>query len=216
MALFTPRSLTEMIEVPLNLCGVSGFGPFLIDVHWGWGNIKYDCKNPFCQSYACLLKCWIFHYQILQGKSNSSCHEYVKESQIRPEVCYLHRLWFALHINTWFPKSRPWCTLLLPAKHKQESPSSCGDTSWRCIMLFSQETLKMRCFWKYSWAIRAAGTSGATSVLGNCFKVGWLHADYLMWMNPERVYQNCACSYLESAIGTYQRHAKDHSSLSLM
>lgn len=92
MAVFTPRSLTEMIEVPLNLCGVSGFGPFLIDMHWGWENMKYDRKHPFCQSYACLLKRRIFHYQVLQRKSNSSCHEYVKESQIRPEVCYLYWL----------------------------------------------------------------------------------------------------------------------------
>lgn len=38
-------------------------------------------------------------------------------------------------------------------------------------------------FLKHSGAIRVTGTSEATSVLGKCSEVGWLHADCLMGMN---------------------------------
>lgn len=84
------------------------------------------------------------------------------------------------------------CRLLQPAKREPKFPSACRDRSCRCNMLFfffffpGRYCLhsKIKCTWKISWAIRATGSSRATSMLGTCLDAGWLYANCQMGMNP--------------------------------
>lgn len=105
----------------------------------------------------------------------------------------------AMHINTCFSELGPLADFCNQQSESRNSHQLAEIKAADAICFFfffpGRYCLhsKIKCTWKISWAIRATGSSRATSVLGTCLDAGWLYANCQMGMNPgTHLCLNCA------------------------
>ena len=92
-----------------------------------------------------------------------------------------------MHINTCFSELGP----LADFCYQQGETRNCDqptetEATYTACFFAGRHCLhsKIKWRWKISWAIRATGTSWATSVRGTCLDAGWRRANCQMGMNP--------------------------------